>query len=134
VLRRSTVSPSVQTHASLFARLGGESAVEAAVVRFYEKVMADPGLARFFVSLDLDGQIRKQIQFLTYALGGPTPYTGRDLRTAHAGSVRRGLSHDHFVQVARLLTDTLTELDVEPPLIEEVMGIVASTHDDVLNK
>jgi hemoglobin len=104
------------------------------VVRFYEKVMAAPGLARFFDSLDIDGQIRKQIEFLTYALGGPTPYTGRDLRTAHAKPVSRGLAHDHFVHVARLLRETLAELQVEPPLIEEVMTIVASTHDDVLNK
>ena len=42
---------------SLYARLGGQSAVEAAVVRFYEKVMADPALAVFFDQME--GRARK---------------------------------------------------------------------------
>ncbi len=42
-----------QAARSLYERLGGESAIEAAVVTFYESVMADEQLAPFFVHLDL---------------------------------------------------------------------------------
>ena len=33
----------------------------------------------------MDRQVTKQAAFLAMALGGPDRYTGRDLRTAHAG-------------------------------------------------
>ena len=103
-------------------------------MRFYEKVMADPGLAAFFEGMDMDAQIHKMIAFLTVALGGPHTYTGRDLRTAHARPVRQGLNSSHFGHIARMLTETPVELDVESSLIDEVLRIVGSTHDDVLNK
>src|SRR5690606_10004280 len=53
--------------ASRFQRLGGEAAVEAAVVSFYERVMADPALSPFFEHLDMGAQIKKQIAFMTMA-------------------------------------------------------------------
>jgi hemoglobin len=117
---------------SLYERLGGEAAVEAAVVRFYEKVMADPTLVGFFDSLDLGAQIQKQISFMTMAFSGPTKYTGRDLRTAHAKLVERGLGHAHFDSVAKHLSETLDELGVAAPVRDEVLTIVASTRNDVL--
>jgi hemoglobin len=116
---------------TLFARLGGEAAIEAAVVRFYDKVMADPTLSPFFAHLDLENQIRKQIAFLTLAFGGPNNYTGRQLRTAHAPL---GLSEQHFDAVANHLKDTLEELGVDPSTIGEVLGVVAGTRKDVLGQ
>lgn len=117
---------------TLYERLGGEAAVEAAVVRFYEKVMADPTLAGYFENLDLGAQIQKQIAFMTMAFGGPSKYTGRDLRTAHAGLVKRGLGHAHFDAIANHLSDTLAELGVPAETISEVLSIVGGTREDVL--
>jgi hemoglobin len=91
---------------ALYARLGGEGAVQAAVVRLYEKIMSDKTLAPFFEGLDLDAQIQKQIAFLTMVFGGPSTYSGPDLRAAHAASVRSGLNGDHFDSVARHLAET----------------------------
>lgn len=119
---------------TLFERLGGEAAIEAAVVRFYDKVMGDPTLAPFFADLDMSAQIKKQIAFMTVAFGGPTTYTGRDLRTAHKGLVARGLNASHFTAVAEHLRATLVELDVEQPTIDEVLGVVGSTRRDVLDE
>ncbi|MBN8615535.1 MAG: protein kinase [Deltaproteobacteria bacterium] len=117
---------------SLYERLGGEPAVEAAVVRFYEKVIADPSLAPFFDGLDLGAQIRKQIAFMTFAFGGTTVHSGRDLRQAHAGLVKRGLGGAHFDAVASHLAETLDELGVPRDVKGEVMTIVASVRTDVL--
>jgi hemoglobin len=120
--------------ASLFARLGGEAAVEAAVVRFYEKVMDDPTVARFFDELDMDAQIQKQIAFMTMAFGGPNKYTGRNLRTAHAKLVKNGLGDAHFDAIARHLKATLEELEVGDDVIAEVLSLVDGTRDDVLGR
>ena len=119
---------------SLFERLGGEAAVEAAVVLFYEKILADASLAPFFAELDIDAQIKKQIAFMTMAFGGPNRYTGRDLRVAHAGLVQRGLHDAHFDAVAAHLQATLAELGVGDAVATEVLAIVAPTRGDVLGR
>lgn len=120
--------------ASLYDRIGGEAAVFAAVTSFYDKILADPLLSSFFTSLDMKKQVEKQCAFLTMAFGGPSRYSGRDLRTAHAGLVTRGLGDAHFDAVAGHLTATLRELEVPGDLIDEVLALVATTRDDVLSK
>jgi hemoglobin len=119
---------------TLFERLGGEAAVEAAVVRFYEKVMEDPSLAPFFDKLDMDAQIKKQIAFMTMAFGGPNKYTARDLRTAHAPLVARGLGAAHFDAIATHLRETLGELGIDSGTVQEVLAVVDTTRGDVLNQ
>jgi hemoglobin len=119
---------------SLYERLGGETAVEAAVVRFYDKVLADGSLAPFFDGMDMGKIIQKQIAFMTMAFGGPSQYTGKDLRTAHARLVQNGLGNAHFDAVAGHLVDTLVELGVEKPVIDEVVAVVAPTRADVLGQ
>ena len=119
---------------SLFKRLGGAAAVDAAVDIFYRKVLADSSLARFFEATDMNAQREKQKAFLTMAFGGPKEYTGKDLRTAHARLVKNGLNETHFNAVAGHLQDTLKQLGVAPSLINEVMAIAGSTRNDVLGR
>jgi len=122
------------TAVTLYERIGGEAAVEAAVVRFYDKVMADPELATFFEPMDLGAQINKQIAFMTMAFGGPNRYTGRDLRTAHAKLVQRGLGDVHFDAIVLCLSETLDELGFEADTRDDVLRIVGATREDVLNR
>ena len=120
---------------SLFERLGGEAAIEAAVVRFYDKVIADPLTAPFFARLDLPTQIRKQISFMARAFGAPRAYQGRDLREAHRKLVHEdGLGDAHFDAVAGHLKSTLQELGVADDLIAECLAIVGSVRDEVLDR
>lgn len=119
---------------TLFAKLGGEDAVDAAVDIFYRKVLADDSISHFFETTDMEAQHAKQKAFLTMAFGGPNEYTGKDLRSAHAPLVEKGLNEDHFTAVAGHLQATLEELNVPADLIGEVMAIAASTIDDVLNR
>ena len=119
---------------ALYDRLGGEPAVSAAVDLFYEKILADEALAPFFDGVDMARQAAKQRQFLTYALGGPTTWTGRTLRAAHTKAVAQGLADEHFDRVAGHLVATLDELGVEKSDIDDVVAIVAPTRDDVLGR
>jgi truncated hemoglobin YjbI len=120
------------TQASIFDRLGGAPAVAAATEVFYRKVLADPRLSRYFDDVDMDQQIAKQTAFLTMALGGPNSYTGRDLRTAHAGLA--GLSDEHVDLVIGHLAETLRELGVSEEDIAAAGAVAASVRDDVLNR
>lgn len=120
---------------SLYARIGGESAIMAAVDLFYEKVLDDPLTRPFFEKLDMETQSRKQVAFMAWAFGGPSEFKGRNLRAAHAHLVSSmGLSDVHFDAVAGHLHSTLRELSIEEPLINEAMTIVASTRDQVLGR
>ncbi len=81
---------------SLCERIGGEPAINAAVDVFYRKVLADDRISGFFDDTDMDAQRAKQKSFLTMVFGGPNEYTGKDLRTAHATLVEKGLDDSHF--------------------------------------
>jgi len=115
---------------SLYEQLGGKAALDAAVDRFYEKVLADERINQFFDGVDMQRQRGKQKIFLAYAFGGPVKYTGKDMRAAHA---HLPLTEAHFAAVAENLQATLEDLSVPSELIKQVMEIAASTHDDVLN-
>ena len=119
---------------SLYNRLGGEAAVNAAVDVFYRKVLSDYRINRFFANSDMDKQIAKQRAFLTMAFGGPSNYSGKDMRNAHAPLVQIGLDESHFNAVMEHLGATLQELNVPADLIAEAAGIAESTRNDVLGK
>ncbi len=119
---------------SLFDKLGGEAAVDAAVDIFYRKVLTDSTINRFFDGVDMEKQAAKQKNFLTMAFGGPNNYTGEDMRKGHAHLVKQGLSDSHFDAVAGHLKSTLEELNVADNLINEVLAIAESTREDVLGR
>ncbi|MBM3824233.1 MAG: group 1 truncated hemoglobin [Verrucomicrobia bacterium] len=117
---------------SLYHKLGGKAAIDAAVESFYVKVLADARIKHFFEDVNMNRQRRKQKEFLSAAFGGPIPWTGKDLRKAHANLP--GLNDTHFNAVAEHLQKTLEELKVPKELIDQVMAIAASTRKDVLNR
>jgi hemoglobin len=117
---------------SLYDRLGGAPAVQAATELFYRKVLADPLLSDYFEDVDMDRQVAKQTAFLTMALGGPNEYSGRDLRTAHAALP--GLGDQHVDRVISHLAQTLRELGVGEPDIAAVGAVAESVRGDVLNR
>ncbi len=116
---------------SLYHKLGGKGAIDAAVEAFYVKVLSDDRIKHFFDDINMNKQRRKQKEFLSAAFGGPIPWTGKDMRKAHADMK---LTEEHFNAVAENLQKTLEEMKVPKELIDQVMAIAASTHDDVLNK
>lgn len=120
---------------SLFERIGGKAAVSLAVDIFYDRIMADEELTPFFDGVDMHKQKVHQKAFMTYAFGGMEKYTGRNMRDAHKKLVEeKGLNDNHFDKVAKHLRMTLEELEVQPAMIKEVLDIVSTTRDDVLNR
>ena len=119
---------------SLFDRIGGGAAVDAAVDIFYKKVLADDSISHFFATTDMKKQRMKQKAFLAVAFGGPNNYSGLDMRAAHAPLVEKGLNDDHFNAVAGHLQAVLVELGVDAGAIAEVMEIAGGARNDVLNR
>ncbi len=120
--------------ASLYERLGGEKAVDAAVELFYRRVLADGRIARFFDGVDMDQQIAKQKSFLTMAFGGPNNYSGLDMRNAHTRLVEKGLNDSHVDAVIENLNGTLRQLGVPETEVKEVAALADSVRNDVLGR
>lgn len=119
---------------TLYERLGGEAAVNAAVDIFYRKVLSDDRVAEFFDGVDMETQAAKQKAFLTMVFGGANNYSGKDMRDGHRHLVARGLNDSHVDAVIELLGATLTELGVADGDIAEVAAIANSVRDDVLDR
>jgi len=120
---------------TLYERLGGEPAINAAVDLFYDKVIADSRINHFFSDTDMARQRGHQKMFLTFAFGGMPNYSGKGMREAHAPLVKNlGLNDDHFDAVIENLGAALQELDVPAELIGEAAAVAESIRDDVLCK
>jgi len=119
---------------TLFDQLGGQAAVEAAVDNFYRKVLKDDRVSHFFETVDMDRQRAKQKAFLTMAFGGPNNYSGKDMRTAHAPLVAKGLNGSHVDAIIELLGGTLRDMGVVENLIQQVAAIAESARNDVLSR
>lgn len=119
---------------SLFERLGGQDAVNAAVDIFYRKILMDERVSHFFDDVDMSQQIPKQKGFLTMVFGGPNQYTGKSMREGHAHLIERGLNDTHVDIVIEHLGNTLQELGVAPADIQEIAAIANSVRDDVLGR
>jgi len=119
---------------SLFERLGGADAVNAAVDIFYRKVLTDDRVKDYFDGVDMEKQAAKQRAFLTMVMGGPNNYTGTDMRQGHKHLVDKGLNDSHVDAIIELLGGTLKELGVGDDDIAEVAKIANSVRDDVLNR
>jgi len=122
---------SATTGPTLFERLGGMVGIDAVVDVFYNRLVGDPEVAPFFDRIDLRRQRAHLKAFLAAALGGPTPYEGRDLTEAHA---HLGITDHHVDLVAGHLAAVLATFGVSPALIDEVVAAVDGLRDTLLGR
>jgi methyl-accepting chemotaxis protein len=127
---KSTTSRSSAVLDSIYDRIGGAPALQAAVDAFYVRVLADPALKPFFEKTNMAALKMRQRAFFGQALGGPEVYRGRDMRSAHA---RFQITQKHFDKVAGHLVDTLQSLGVDQETIGEIVAAVAPLAAEIVN-
>ncbi len=119
---------------TLYQRLGGYDALAAVTDDFIGRLAADPQIARFFAghSKDSLGRIRQLVvDQLCAATGGPCVYIGRDMKTAHQGM---GITEADWKAAAGHLGETLDKLKVPQREKGEVLALVTSLHDDIVEQ
>lgn len=115
---------------NIYDAIGGQAALQAAVLRFYERVTADSELAYFFVDMDLRKLKAHQIAFLGQALGGPMHYSGAGMQRAHA---HLSIEQRHFDGVVRHLIAILHEFAVPDVLIDAIVERIAPLATQIVN-
>ena len=121
-----------QSQKTIFEQIGGEKALETAVVIFYNKVQSDNKVNHFFRWIDMETQYKKMQMFLSFAFGGPIIYHGKSMGKAHKHLHQYGLKDEHFDAVIAHLTATLQEINVPDDLIEKAASIAESNRKDIL--
>jgi hemoglobin len=100
----------------------GVDAIRTAVDQFYNRVLADPQLSKYFERLgeaDIRSLRAHQARFVGQLLGGPIVCTEARLRGSHA---RLGITNDdYWLTVAHLLA-VLTALRVDDDIVKHVSG------------
>jgi hemoglobin len=117
---------------SLFDKLGGKAGVNAAVNKFYEKVLADERVNEYFQSTNMAKQKAHQAAFMTFAFGGPNEYKGKDMAAAHKHLMPH-LEESHFNAIVEHFVATLKELEVPQEDIDAAVAVVATTKEAVLS-
>jgi len=119
---------------SLYERLGGYDALAAVTDDFIGRLASNEKLGKFFVGLSTDSKkkVRQHVvDFLCMATGGPCAYTGRDMKTSHAGL---GITKEEWDLGGKLLIDTLNKFKVPAKEQGEVMAAVAGLEKDIVEK
>lgn len=111
---------------TLFHRLGGIEAVRAAVDEFYNRILADDKLSRFFESTSMTALKMHQVQFMKLAFSAIPENVDvvAILTEKHKRLFEQGLNGEHFDLVAGHFVATLQHLGIGQELINEAAGVV----------
>ena len=117
---------------TLYERLGGYDAISAVANDLLPRLQADSVLGRFWSHRGEDGVAREKqllIDFLCSNAGGPTYYTGRDMKISHQGM---RISESDWSAFIGHLNATLASFQVPQPEHAEVVAFIQSTKPDIV--
>jgi hemoglobin len=121
-----------QDGASLYKRLGGYDAIAAVTDDFIGRLAGDPVFQPFFTGLGTDSKKRLRqlvVEQVCEAAGGPCHYTGRDMKTAHAGL---NITAEQWDASVNHLTASLDKFKVGETEKKELLTVVASLKADIV--
>ncbi len=115
---------------SLYDRLGRRDAIADVVKDFVEqRVAKDDRIKAYFTGADLPGLEGKLVDQICEASGGPCKYTGKDMKTAHAG---RNLTDADFAALIEDLKASLDQFHLGAKEQSDLLGALARMHDDIV--
>jgi hemoglobin len=116
---------------TLYERLGGLPAITAVVDDFIKNVAADKRINKFFANANIDRLKARLVEQICQGTGGPCTYTGRDMKSAHAGMGIRGKDFDALVQD---LGKSLNKFKVPPREQKELVAILGPMKKDIVTR
>jgi len=119
---------------TLYQRLGGYDVIAAFTDQWLGYVLGDPLLSPYFrgMSNDTKGRARQLIvDFIAAAAGGPTIYTGRDMKTLHEGL---GISREEYDALLQHAKTTLDAVGVGGGEKDELLTWMAGLEGDMIER
>lgn len=117
---------------SLYDKLGGREAIGAVVTDFVESVKVDERIkGKFAGTTDWEGLRTKLTDQICAAAGGPCTYTGKDMKTAHAGM---GITGEHFNALVEDLVGALEKFKVGHHEQEQLLGALGPMKPEIVTR
>jgi hemoglobin len=133
---------------TLYQRLGGEKTIVALVDDMTARAIADPrvNFERQNVKTswiggkykaweptqeNIDRFKQHMVEFLTLATGGPTDYSGRDMRTAHKGM---RISNNEFDAMIGDVKTSMDKLGLGRAEKRDLLAVVETTRKEIVEK
>jgi len=118
---------------SLYVRLGGKKGITAVVNDFVSRLNTDTRVSTFFAATTADPTrltTFKQhlVEQLCQASGGPCKYTGKDMKSAHAGM---NITTENFNAVVEDLTAALDKYKVGSNEKNQLLGVLSPMKADI---
>ncbi|SPA32624.1 Hemin transporter (fragment) [Cupriavidus taiwanensis] len=119
------------TTSSLYDRLGGMPAITAVVDDFVGNLATDPRIKPKFANADMPRLKTRLVEQICAGSGGPCTYSGRDMKTAHAGMA---ISNDEFDALVDDLVKSLNKFKVPAREQKELLGILGPMRQDIVSR
>ena len=121
---------------TLYERLGGKKAITAVVDEFVGRVAMDARINHYFAQTAADPARLKTFKMnlvdqICQATGGPCKYTGKDMKSAHAGM---GITSADFNALVEDLSGALDKFKVQDKEKNELLGALAPMKSDIVTK
>ena len=119
---------------SLYQRLGGYDAITAVSDEFIARLATDDQEKRFFIGFSNDSKARIRqhlVDLVCKSTGGPCVYTGRDMKTAHAGAGVTKADWDHSLKI---FGEVLNKFTVPEREQQELAALLTPLEKDIVEK
>jgi hemoglobin len=117
---------------SLYSRLGGYDALAAAVDDLLPRLTSDSQIGVYWRGKCRDSMKRDRqflVDFLCAATGGPSSYTGRDMKMSHEGL---GITDSDWSVLIRHTIATLEEFAVPETEQQEFLSLIDTWKADIV--
>jgi hemoglobin len=127
----AAIAPATAQDASLYQRLGGYKAIVSVVDDFVGNVAADRRINRFFASANIPRLKQNLVDQICAAAGGNCIYSGRDMKSAHAGM---GIRSRDFNALVGDLTKTLRKFKVPAKEQGQLLAVLGPMKKDIVER
>ena len=130
------IAPMSRADDALYKSLGGKKAITAVVNDFVGRCATDPKINSFFADTAKDPKRLAKfktnlVNQICEAAGGPCKYTGKDMKTAHAGM---GISGADFDELVGNLVASLDKFKVKEADKNALLGVLGPMKKDIVTK
>jgi len=119
---------------TLYQRLGGYDAIAAVTDEFIGRLASDEQEKRFFIGFSTDSKMRIRqliVDLICKSTGGPCLYSGRDLKTAHAGA---GITKSDWDRTLKIFGEVLNKFKVPDKEQQEIAALLTPLEKDIVEK
>jgi len=115
--------------APLYDRLGGKDAISAVVDEFLQRLLGDARINARFASTDVKRLRTMLIDQICEGSGGPCRYTGRDMKSLHAGM---RISDADFAALVEDLKGALDKFKVPAAEQNDLLAVLGPMKSDIV--